>query len=104
MSALVGQRTKSSFRWVICAMLFMATVIAYVDRGILGFIERDLEHLIGFTTVEYGYMTGAFQLAYALGFLIAERTFVSPIVLWISSLSMTLAMRLHRLHSCARAL
>jgi len=47
---------------------------------------------------------GAFQLAYALGFLIAERTFVSPIVLWISSLSMTLAMRLHRLHSCARAL
>jgi hypothetical protein len=34
----------------------------------------------------------------------AERTFVSPIVLWISSLSMTLAMRLHRLHSCARAL
>jgi ACS family hexuronate transporter-like MFS transporter len=91
MSALVGQRTKSSFRWVICAMLFMATVIAYVDRGILGFIERDLEHLIGFTTVEYGYMTGAFQLAYALGFLIAgkltdqlgiRKAFAIAIVLW----------------------
>ena len=62
MSALAGQRTKSSFRWVICGMLFLATVIAYVDRGILGFIERDLERTIGFTTVEYGYMTGAFQL------------------------------------------
>ncbi len=91
MSALVGQPTKSSFRWVICAMLFMATVIAYVDRGILGFIERDLEHLIGFTTVEYGYMTGAFQLAYALGFLIAgkltdqlgiRKAFAIAIVLW----------------------
>ena len=54
-------------------MLFLATVIAYVDRGILGFIERDLERTIGFTTVEYGYMTGAFQLAYAVGFLIAGK-------------------------------
>ncbi|MEI9971942.1 MAG: hypothetical protein WDO73_07700 [Ignavibacteriota bacterium] len=62
MSALAARPAKSSFRWVICGMLFLATVIAYVDRGILGFIERDLERLIGFTTVEYGYMTGAFQL------------------------------------------
>jgi ACS family hexuronate transporter-like MFS transporter len=91
MSALAGQRTKSSFRWVICGMLFLATVIAYVDRGILGFIERDLERVIGFTTVEYGYMTGAFQLAYALGFLIAgkltdqlgiRKAFAIAIVLW----------------------
>src|ERR1035438_7282076 len=91
MSALAGQRTKSSFRWVICGMLFLATVIAYVDRGILGFIERDLERKIGFTTVEYGYMTGAFQLAYAGGFLIAgkltdqlgiRKAFAIAIVLW----------------------
>jgi MFS transporter, ACS family, hexuronate transporter len=91
MSALAARPSKSSFRWVICGMLFMATVIAYVDRGILGFIERDLERVIGFTTVEYGYMTGAFQLAYALGFLIAgkltdqlgiRKAFAIAIVLW----------------------
>ncbi|MEI9977044.1 MAG: MFS transporter [Ignavibacteriota bacterium] len=91
MSALAARPAKSSFRWVICGMLFLATVIAYVDRGILGFIERDLERLIGFTTVEYGYMTGAFQLAYAFGFLIAgkltdqlgiRKAFAIAIVLW----------------------
>jgi ACS family hexuronate transporter-like MFS transporter len=62
-----------------------------VDRGILGFIERDLEHTLHFTTVEYGHMTGAFQLAYGLGFLIAGRltdklgirkAFAIAIVLW----------------------
>jgi ACS family hexuronate transporter-like MFS transporter len=72
-------------------MLFIATVIAYVDRGILGFIEKDLEVKLHFTTVEYGYMTGAFQLAYAIGFLIAGRltdqlgirkAFAIAIVLW----------------------
>jgi MFS transporter, ACS family, hexuronate transporter len=86
----VGMKT-SSFRWIICGMLFFATVIAYVDRGILGFIERDLERTIGFTTVEYGYMTGAFQLAYAVGFLIAgkltdqlgiRKAFAIAILLW----------------------
>ena len=91
MSALSARPAKSNIRWVICGMLFLATVIAYVDRGILGFIERDLERTIGFTTVEYGYMTGAFQLAYAVGFLIAGRltdklgirkAFAIAIVLW----------------------
>jgi ACS family hexuronate transporter-like MFS transporter len=72
-------------------MLFFATVIAYVDRGIIGFLEKYLEGVIGFTTVEYGYMTGAFQLAYALGFVIAgkltdqlgiRKAFAIAIVLW----------------------
>src|SRR5580698_3110232 len=91
MSALVSRPETSQFRWVICGMLFFATVIAYVDRGIIGFLEKYLEGVIGFTTVEYGYMTGAFQLAYALGFVIAgkltdqlgiRKAFAIAIVLW----------------------
>lgn len=91
MSALAVQPATSRFRWVICGMLFLATVIAYVDRGIIGFLEKYLEDKIGFTTVEYGYMTGAFQLAYALSFLAAGRltdrlgirkAFAIAIVLW----------------------
>jgi ACS family hexuronate transporter-like MFS transporter len=71
--------------------LFAATVIAYVDRGTIGFLETYLEKVIGFTTVEYSWMTGAFQLAYAAGFLIAGRltdrlgirkAFAIAIVLW----------------------
>jgi ACS family hexuronate transporter-like MFS transporter len=91
MRALVARPATSQFRWVICGMLFFATVIAYVDRGIIGFLEKYLEGVIGFTTVEYGYMTGAFQLAYALGFVIAgkltdqlgiRKAFAIAIVLW----------------------
>jgi ACS family hexuronate transporter-like MFS transporter len=91
MSALAARPAASQFRWVICGLLFLATVIAYVDRGILGFIERDLERVMHFTTVEYSYMTGAFQLAYAFSFLAAGRltdilgirkAFAIAIVLW----------------------
>jgi MFS transporter, ACS family, hexuronate transporter len=91
MTALAARPATSRFRWVICGLLFCATVIAYVDRGIIGFIEHDLEKVIGFTTVQYGWMTGAFQMAYAIGFLIAGRltdrlgirkAFAIAIVLW----------------------
>jgi len=30
----------SRYRWIICALLFFATVIAYVDRGVLGYLEK----------------------------------------------------------------
>ena len=63
----------SRFRWVICALLFFATVIAYVDRGVLSFLEKTLEGIIHFDSRQYSYMTAAFQTAYAIGFLAAGR-------------------------------
>jgi MFS transporter, ACS family, aldohexuronate transporter len=71
-AATVGAQT-SSFRWVICALLFLATVIAYVDRGVIGYLEKYLETVIGWNTIQYGYITGAFQLAYAIGLVCAGR-------------------------------
>ena len=94
MTALADRPATSRFRWVICGLLFAATVIAYVDRGTIGFLETYLEKVIGFTTVEYSWMTGAFQLSYAAGFLIAGRltdrlgirkAFAIAIVLWSSA-------------------
>lgn len=91
MTAESARPATSHFRWVICAMLFLATVIAYVDRGILAFLETYLERVLGFTTMEYRWMTAAFQLAYAIGFLIAGRltdrlgirkSFAIAIVIW----------------------
>jgi ACS family hexuronate transporter-like MFS transporter len=91
MTALAIRPATSRFRWVICGLLFFATVIAYVDRGMLSFLEKYLEGVIGFTTIQYGWMTGAFQAAYAIGFLIAGRltdrlgirkAFAIAIVLW----------------------
>ncbi len=39
MAPAVDRPATSRFRWVICGLLFLATVIAYVDRGILGYLE-----------------------------------------------------------------
>ena len=54
-------------RWTICAMLFAATSINYMDRQVLGLLKPLLQHSIGMTEVDYGYVVDAFQLAYALG-------------------------------------
>jgi ACS family hexuronate transporter-like MFS transporter len=60
------------YRWVICAMLFFATTINYIDRQVLGILATDetFKHTIGWNEAEYGYVNTAFQAAYALGLLI----------------------------------
>ncbi len=54
-------------RWTICGLLFAATTINYLDRNILGILAPTLKKSIGWTDVQYGYITTAFQAAYALG-------------------------------------
>lgn len=59
------------FRWVICALLFFATTINYVDRSVLGVLEPELEKVIGWTATQYGNINASFTLAYAITFLFA---------------------------------
>jgi len=59
------------YRWYIVALLFFATTINYVDRAVLGVLAPTLRTEIGWTDQEYGYISAAFTLAYAIGFLIA---------------------------------
>src|SRR6187401_1480112 len=69
------QETRSTsighYRWVICALLFFATTINYVDRTVLGVLEPELQKVIGWTATQYGDINSAFNLAYAIGFLFA---------------------------------
>ena len=37
------------YRWVICALLFFATTINYMDRQILGILAPTLQKQIGWT-------------------------------------------------------
>jgi ACS family hexuronate transporter-like MFS transporter len=60
-------------RWTICAMLFVATSINYMDRQVIAILKPTLMHSIGMTEVDYGYIVDAFQIAYALGLLAAGR-------------------------------
>src|SRR6201987_5089064 len=60
-------------RWTVCAMLFAATSINYMDRQVIAILKPTLEHSIGMTEVGYGYIVDAFQVAYAIGLLAAGR-------------------------------
>ncbi|HEX5000721.1 MAG TPA: MFS transporter [Terriglobia bacterium] len=64
-------RKIGSVRWGICALLFFATTINYVDRSVLGILAPTLRTEIGWTDGQYGWISGAFTLAYAIGFLFA---------------------------------
>src|SRR3954468_17026395 len=61
------------YRWTICALLFFATTINYVDRQILGLLAPTLGKEIGWNEQEYGNIVSWFSIAYALGFLVAGR-------------------------------
>jgi ACS family hexuronate transporter-like MFS transporter len=58
-------------RWTICAMLFAATSINYMDRQVIAILKPTLEHSIGMTEVAYGRIAASFMIAYALGLLFA---------------------------------
>jgi ACS family hexuronate transporter-like MFS transporter len=56
------------YRWVICALLFAATSINYVDRQILGVLKPTLQLEFGWTETSFGDVVFWFQAAYALGY------------------------------------
>jgi ACS family hexuronate transporter-like MFS transporter len=59
----------TSIRWRICALLFFANTINYMDRQVLSFLAPLLQTKIGWTELQYGYIVVAFQAAYAMGLL-----------------------------------
>ena len=60
----------SSFRWIVVALLFLATTINYVDRQILALLKPILDHELGWTNEQYGYVNSAFQATYALSYVV----------------------------------
>src|SRR5947199_2020066 len=59
----------TSFRWVVCALLFFATTINYIDRQILALIKPILDEKLKWTNEDYGNVNSVFQGAYACGLL-----------------------------------
>lgn len=85
-----GSRT-GYYRWVICALLLFAAMINYIDRQVIGILKPTLQHEFGWNELDYADIVFAFQLAYAIGFIIAGRLmdrlgtkigFALAIVIW----------------------
>ncbi|HEY2684779.1 MAG TPA: MFS transporter [Steroidobacteraceae bacterium] len=61
------------YRWVICALLFAATAINYVDRQIIGLLKPTLQHDYNWTESDFADIVFWFQAAYAVGYLACGR-------------------------------
>ena len=53
-------------RWIIAALLFLATMINYADRLALSIVSRDLRIEFHMTEQDYSYIVTAFFVAYAI--------------------------------------
>ena len=60
-------------RWGICALLFLATTINYIDRQVIALLKGTLKGEFQISDSEYGVIVFCFQFAYALGFPLAGR-------------------------------
>lgn len=96
--ALAGQTVVGRYRWTICALIFFATTINYMDRQMLGLLAPLLQKDIGWNQVQYAQTVMVFTVAYAVGLAtfgrIADR--VSTKVVYGSAMAMwSLAAMLH---------
>jgi len=60
---------RTRFRWTICALLFFATTINYIDRQILSLLKPLLDEQLGWTNEQFGWVNALFQGAYAFSYL-----------------------------------
>jgi MFS transporter, ACS family, aldohexuronate transporter len=58
-----------NMRWVIVGLLFLATVINYVDRQMLGVLKDTLKADLEWTELDFAWVVFWFQTAYAIGYL-----------------------------------
>ena len=64
---------RGGHRWVICALLLLATTINYMDRQVIGILKPVLSRELGWTDIDYGDIVFAFQASYAVGLLLMGR-------------------------------
>ena len=59
----------TNVRWIVCALLFFAATINYIDRNVLAVLKPALEQEFGWSNTDFGYINFFFQVAYMCGML-----------------------------------
>jgi MFS transporter, ACS family, hexuronate transporter len=75
-------KDSGKFRWAICALLFFACTVNYMDRQVLGLLKPVLSRKFSWTETDYSRMAILFQAAYAAG-----QILFGPIINWIGTKS-----------------
>lgn len=87
----MNQQTIGNYRWTICALLFFATTVNYLDRQVLSLLAPALSEEFGWSNSDYANITAVFQFVYAISMLFAGRVidklgtklgYIVAIVIW----------------------
>ncbi len=92
------------FAWFVVALLFLGSVLNYMDRSVLGVVMPQIRRELGLSNADYGLAVNAFLVAYAVFYIsggrVADwlgyrRTFVITVAFWSVA---------NALHAAARSL
>ncbi len=87
----MNRTAPGNYRWTICALLFFATTVNYLDRQVLSLLAPSLSKEFGWSNSDYANIAGAFQFVYAVALLFAgravdwlgtKRAYMIAIVIW----------------------
>lgn len=60
-------KPRGHYRWTICALLFFATTINYIDRLVFGILGPELQKIFSWSNADYTGIVFWFEVAYAIG-------------------------------------
>jgi ACS family hexuronate transporter-like MFS transporter len=87
----MNQPAMGKYRWTICALLFFATTVNYLDRQVLSLLAPALSKEFGWSNSDYANITAVFQFGYAIAMLFAgrfidaigtKRAFIIAVAVW----------------------
>ncbi len=62
-----------NLRWTICALVFFATTINYLDRAVISLLKSTLSKELSWDDADYANIEIAFKISYAIGLMLAGR-------------------------------
>src|SRR5512140_3151997 len=68
-----AERKIPHLRWWITGLLFVSTVINYMDRQNLSILARTIQDDLHISDIQYSYVVQSFLLAFTLSYLFAGR-------------------------------
>ena len=98
---------QNRLAWMVVLLLFLGSVLNYLDRAVLGVVMPDVRRDLALTNADYGMAVNAFLLLYMIFYILggrladsfgSRRTFTLTVVCW------SVAHALHALASGLRSL
>jgi ACS family hexuronate transporter-like MFS transporter len=69
-AAAIAVVRRPSWKWLVCGMLLLATMLNYMDRLTLNQVAKTIKDEFGLNNEEYGTIESAFSMAFGLGALV----------------------------------